>query len=666
MITYGAVESRLAQVIDGYERREPQERLAHAIANSLDAGTHLLGEAGCGTGKSYAGLIPAILWATQNRKRLVYSTATKALQDQLTLKDLPALQAFFAENFDLKVKWSLLKGRSNYFCAHRAEGVSSDEAAELGDMLRVVNEGHAGNGEKTDFERVLGYEIAWGTWNKVRAESDSCSDNLCSKVNDGRCFADNARRAAKDSHIVVVNHALFSMDLLFNNAMIGEYSAVIFDEAHELRTYVRDALGYEFSERSLISLITEVRNLVRREFGESEEVVAKAANKANAAQKVLFATFSELPEIKEGATTARLRPSSFRYSDEVMDAWVNFVNTVDDYAANIERVAPHLNGQSTASLTATQKRLQTLKKRARNLSDRINLLVTGDFAEIVRWVEIEKDRNGDNRFLIKSCPIDVAPFLSENLFADITCILISATLQVNGKFDFIAAQLGVGNHNSLNVGTPFDFKEQARFFVPNTKLDPAANRQAFDTASLAYMEQLIKASDGRALVLFTSVRAMKNAYEYLSGRLPYTVLCQGQGDNKALAAEFKADTHSVLLGTKSFMTGVDFQGDTCSLVIVDKLPFPVPTEPLFEAEAEIVDARYGNRQSFPRLTMPIMSLVISQAFGRLIRTKADKGVFALLDPRVVSKNYGRQIVSTLPDAPMIRDLADVENFFSGF
>lgn len=665
MITFADVEKKLSEVIPGYERRLPQERMATAIENSLADSLHGLFEAGCGTGKSFGALIPAILTG----KRVVYSTATKALQDQITGKDLPDLKIFLEENFGIKFEWSLLKGRSNYICGARAEGVDSSEVKGLAKILKIINScDNTFTGEKADVEAILGHEITFAEWAKIRADSEVCSDLLCSKQENSTCFATRARRVASKANIVVVNHALFSMDLIFSNAMLGRYDHVIFDEAHEFRTYVRDALGTEFSERSLMSLLTEVRNIARRDYPESEAVLAKAAAKATGAQSILFSTFDKLPDIKNGSSTARLRPDDFSLNSDV---WFNYIIAIQEYAGTLEKLAPNLNGQSIRSLLPHQKRLQSLKKRARNLSNRVTNLVEADFAELVRWVEKEDSEKYGKHWIIKCCPIDVAPFLSENLFDLVPCILMSATLQINGKFDFIANQLGVSTYNSLNVGTTFDYENQARFYVPDVIPDPSQNRNGFEDVSRLKMKELIQASDGRALLLFTSIRAMKDAYEYLVD-LPYTVLMQGGPDpddstrilnNKELALRFKQDNHSVLLATKSFMTGVDFQGDTCSLVILDKLPFPVPTEPLFEAEAELMD-RKSPKSSFNGLSVPIMSLVISQAVGRLIRTKTDTGVFALMDPRINSRNYGSKIKNSLPPAPMVQSISEVKDFFS--
>ena len=282
----------------------------------------------------------------------------------------------------------------------------------------------------------------------------------------------------------------------------------------------------------------------------------------------------------------------------------------------------------------------------------------------VRWTEDEVMRSGTKRRVMRVAPISVAPLLREGLFGDhvdSTAVLVSATLSVGDSFDYISSRLGIDSAETLDVGTPFDYDTQSRLYVPRHLPDPGRERDAWSSMAVAEILDLIRASDGRALVLFTSYRSMQAAHSAIAGRLPYKVLMQGQMSNRDLAAAFAEDTHSVLFATRSFMTGVDFQGDTCSLVIVDKLPFPVPTEALTEARTEAIRARGGN--DFAEYTIPVMTLVLKQAFGRLIRHRNDRGVVAILDPRLLTKGYGRQIIRSLPQAPLIGSIGEVQQFF---
>jgi ATP-dependent DNA helicase DinG len=664
-VTNADVEAKMAELIPGYERRLPQVALAELNSQALDQGFHLLAEAGCGTGKSFANLIPSILWTTSGRsadgepRRVVYATATKALQDQITERDLPNLQSFFADQFGINFRWAMLKGRSNYLCANRARAVDPSEVSGLGDIIRLANEHLADqsfSGEKGDFEAILGREIPFAEWAKVRADSDNCSVHGCSTNKE--CYATQARLRAADAHIVVVNHAVLFADLLFFNSLIGRYDVVIFDEAHEAREYARSALGNEFTEGSLRGLLAEARNLVNREYDNHAQALLEAQRDAVGAQTVLFNSLDDLPAVKSGQTTARLGQADIVLNQ---DAWADYILAIQVYAGVLARIAPELDTMKSKDMLPYERRLQILKKRSANLAAKVLELVTADFDELVRWVEVT-GRGTDRKRVINSCPIDVAPWLRENLFSQVTAILTSATLQVSGRFDFVARQLGLDTYRELNVGTPFDFTTQAITFVPSLP-DPSKERVAFDNAVINEIRSLLSASNGRALVLFTSIKAMRNAYDALADLLPYTCLMQGQAPNKVLAAQFAADTHSVLFATRSFMTGVDFQGETLSLVIIDKLPFPVPTEPLFEAEAEWLERRGGN--SFNDLSIPMMSLVMSQAAGRLIRHRSDRGVIACLDPRLCSKGYGKRILKTLPPAPLVRDLGAVKAFFDG-
>jgi ATP-dependent DNA helicase DinG len=287
---------------------------------------------------------------------------------------------------------------------------------------------------------------------------------------------------------------------------------------------------------------------------------------------------------------------------------------------------------------------------------------------LVRWIETEINvRRKTETVTLKSAPLDLGAILYDAIWQHVdAAVLVSATLAVDGGFEHHGKRLGVpSGFESLNVGTPFDFTTQARLYVPRHIPAPDANgRAAWNAMSVNEIKELVLASKGRALVLFTSIAQMKTAYDILVRTVPYTVLMQGHGglSNKELAARFKEEEDSVLLGTKSFFTGVDLAGDTCSLVIIDKLPFPVPTEPLVSAQTDLIEERGGN--SFADFTIPEMVLPLQQGFGRLIRTKRDKGVVAILDPRLVTKGYGKRIIRSLPNSPVVSSLDDVKAFFA--
>lgn len=282
----------------------------------------------------------------------------------------------------------------------------------------------------------------------------------------------------------------------------------------------------------------------------------------------------------------------------------------------------------------------------------------------MRWVE-RKQGKRTSWLVLCTAPIDVAPILNDLLFSQTTSILVSATMATSGagdKFAFMAKQLGVEDYLSIDVGTPFDYPKQALLYIPEIPEPAGKTRGQWESLVKVEMLDLVNASKGRALLLFTSVKAMKDAHAAIARRIPYTVLMQGTEPNPTLAKKFMEDTHSVLFATKSFFTGVDFQGEACSLVVIDKLPFPVPDEPLYAARCEKMDRESGSSASFMGYTVPSMILVLKQGFGRLIRTRSDRGVVAIMDSRLHSKGYGRSIRSALPDAKQTRSMSDVAAF----
>jgi len=656
--TFADVEAMLAEALPGYESRPQQQRLAAFIESHLRLGGHLVAEAGTGTGKSLGYLIPAVLSATQDSTRTVISTATKALQDQIANKDLPFLAGHMNEPGFLPrpFRHALLKGRSNYACLAKMN--DPENAEVMREALPMANE-HMDDpdylGERDDLPSVDDR-----TWRKMTTTSEECPGKGSCPFG-SVCFAERAKAKARAADVVVVNHALFLTDLKIRIAtggagsMLDEYDAVVFDEAHEIEDYAGNIFGNQVTEAGIRDTCGKVLAFARR--NGSDEIVERAD-----------AVVSEVL----GAMTALwsiLSPGRIRLGDieQHADEFIEFINALA--ALNEVVVDPQIterSGSSDIDHSKVMGALRTLQANAAGQYTKVKTIVLGEFHEWVRWTEDETMRNGEVRRVMKVAPISVADILRETLFdnpdSPVTAILVSATLSVGESFDYIKDRLGIDEAESLDVGTPFDYQNQSRLYVPRHLPEPSgATRGAWEAMVTAEMLELVRASRGRALLLFTSYKAMRMAYEAISERVPYRCLMQGQMANKALAAEFAADVSSVLFATRSFMTGVDFQGETCSLVVVDKMPFPVPTEALTEARCEAIRARQGN--DFAEYTIPVMTLVLKQAFGRLIRHRNDRGVVAVLDPRMVTKGYGKKIVRALPDAPLLLDISQVQHFF---
>lgn len=659
--TFEEAEAVLAESLEGYESRPQQQALARNVEGALANGSHLIAQAGCGTGKSLGYLIPAI----QSGKRVVVTTATKALQDQIASKDLP----FLAEHLGVPFEHAILKGRSNYLC--QAKLVDADTPATNEVRVWIKEKGRA---EGFDGEREsIPVTLTDKEWRGLTVSSEECPGKRECPFGE-TCYAEEAKKRAKAADVVVVNHALFFTDLMVKTqfgpekSMLDHYDVVVADEAHELEEWASNTLGHQFSEGTVTSLLAEVRNLVTANLPADDETRVAVLDAGAAVTNALDALFRgtyfdpDEGETKEVLAAGRLYAKTFLSNQ---DHWVTLANSLGAYAEAVSRIS--MERAKNVDKALMRKRLLTV--RSHNTAQKFADIIIAPHDLLVRWVEEERlkgARRNETRKVIKAAPIEVGALLRGMLWDKTPGVLVSATMSVKGEFDYIAGRLGIEAFTGIDVGTPFDYEKQSRLYVPDSSFPSpqGSDRQRWEVASTIRMGELVKASDGRALLLFTSRKQMENAYETLSRSLPYTCLMQGQEgkSNKALAAEFMEDTHSVLFALRSFFTGVDFQGEACSLVVIDKLPFPVPTEPVTQARCELIENRGGS--SFRDYTVPVMSLILEQGFGRLIRHRNDIGVVAILDSRLASKPYGRDIIASLPPAPLVRDMAEVESFYS--
>lgn len=648
MQTFQDAERVLAESLPGYQSRPSQQKLAAAINSALDAHRHLIAEAGTGTGKSLAYLIESVL----SGQRVVIATATKALQDQVAGKDLP----FLTEHLDHPFTYAVLKGRSNYLCPAKAR--STEGITDLRRILEFAEQASVEDdtffGERDDFP----FAISDRDWMGVAAETEECSDNNCKSALDVECYAQLARIRAAEAQVVVVNHALICSDLQVRELsagqanLLGNFEVLIVDEAHELESYASNALGVRLKESGFTWAFSQARNAAQRHgFLDALDPLLTDANRAT-------------QDLWSSLESGRLRPSVMAENSELWGGLYDALTALHEgWVANSRK-----GGLDEDDRKANKRVTRSLN----NLRVRFGSLIADDWTDMVRFVEEESRQQGRQRVVtkaIRSVPINVGTFLRELLFdpqaegwPTPTCVLVSATLAVNGSMGYVASRLGVDTYDELDVGHPFDYPRQARLYVPTDIPAPTpAERQAWSSMMRQTMYELVRASDGRALLLFTSYREMAGAYDAIADRLPYMTLRQGLASNRELAETFAGEESSVLFATRSFFTGVDFQGTTCSLVCIDKLPFPVPTDPIVEARQEEIERKGGN--AFSGYAIPEMTLPLKQGFGRLIRHANDTGVVAILDPRLVTKGYGRTIIKSLPDAPLVTELADVEEFF---
>ncbi len=623
----------LSQVFPAYEFRKGQLEMAEAVANAFEQHQHAVIEAGTGTGKTLAYLIPAIL----SGKRVVVSTGTKNLQEQLYFKDIPLLEQVFKK--PLKVTY--MKGRANYLCRAKVEDASASESAWLDGMgevndFRVIREWMPKT-EMGDRSELRGLPEQSAAWAKVDARGERCTGQKCNYFD--TCFVTAMLRRAADSDVIIVNHHLFFADLAVKQedfgGIIPRYDAVIFDEAHEIEDVVGQYFGVAVSNLQVHDLVRDIRDVARRrEFATNsfENVVLSAQGACDR----FFALFGEV----DGR-------SSFRAQEQFLK---DFGDVYREALTGLEMLSTQLQ-----LMEGGIDEVIPLHRRTKELAEAIKFFLESGEKKFVYWTE----RRGRGTYL-QATPIDVSAILTEKLFENVpSVVLTSATLAVGGEFDFLKTRLGLNTNRALVVSSPFDYQSQAILYVPQHLPEPKNPR--FSTAAAREIVRLLAITEGRAFCLFTSYSQMRQVYERVGMEVEYPLLLQGTKPRHVLLDEFKATPNAVLFATSSFWQGVDVQGDQLSLVIIDKLPFAVPTDPVVEARSAQV--RQVGGQPFTDYQIPQAAIALKQGFGRLIRSRKDRGILALLDIRVTATRYGQIFFDSLPDYSFTTDILEVEKFF---
>ncbi len=621
----------LAQWQAGYEFRRGQLEMAEAVEAALAEKRHLIVEAGTGTGKTLAYLIPAIL----SGKRVVVSTGTKNLQEQVFYKDVP----FLERHFGRPLRACYMKGRSNYACRQKIYDAEKEPILagleEVADF-QIIREWEktTETGDRAEIRRLPDSSTAWA---KLDARRERCGGQKCPQFE--RCFITQMQQRARESDIIIVNHHLFFADLAVKDedfgGIIPDYAAVIFDEAHEIEDVAGQYFGISISNHQVQELCRDVAALARRKQFGSQELDRVLARLEECAER-FFGRFGET----EGRQSVDRRAEFLeRYERDYREL-----------LAGLELLAAHLQ-----LLKNAPEEVLPLYHRALDLAQRLTFLLESDDRAYVYWIE----RRGRGCFL-QATPIDVSGILEEKLFEKVdTVILTSATLAVSGNFDYIQSRLGLRHARTLIVSGAFDYSEQALLYVPPHLPDP--RNGAFAEAAAAEIVRVLQASRGRAFVLFTSYQQMQAVYDRVSFEVDYPTLLQGTGPRHALLEEFRRTPHAVLFATSSFWQGVDVPGEQLSCVIIDKLPFAVPSDPVVAARIRAVNEEGGN--AFYDYQIPQAALFLKQGFGRLIRSRSDRGVLVLLDHRILRQRYGRVFLESLPPYRFTTELADVERFF---
>ena len=631
----------LARVVPGYEPREGQRAMAAAVADVIEKGGTLLAEAGTGTGKTLAYLIPAIL----SGQRVLVSTGTKNLQEQIFFKDLPTLRDALGRPFSA----TLMKGRSNYLCLHRFEtyrdGVEGGTSAggrliESGDrvLLPIID---AWAKETTTGDRAELRELPEDLplWKDIAAEAETCLGSECPRYGD--CFVTLMRQRAAASDVVIVNHHLLCADAQLRKSAYGEVipscPTLVVDEAHQLEDVATQYFGIAVSNYRVEDLVRDVETTVISTPG-----MLEATSRVAERSRTFFAAMS----------MARMEAaeSKARYTSE----------TFIDYFQDGAMLAGALEGLE-ATLALSQQKDQadeviaTLARRARDLHQELSFLIRANDDAFVYYVE----SRGRGLFL-RASPIDVSRLAKEALFDRMrTTVLTSATLAVDGSFDYFRSRLGVRDASQVRVPSEFDYARQALLYLPRRV--PSPKSPTCSAAAAREVIEILKRTRGRAFVLFTSYAMLRSVQQFVEMSLPFPILVQGTAPRSTLIERFRSTPNAVLLATSSFWQGVDVVGEALSCVIVDRLPFASPGDPITAARIESIRAAGGD--AFAEYQVPLAILALQQGLGRLIRHRADRGVLAVLDPRLRTMGYGRRFLDSLPPAPVTHDLAAVERFF---
>ncbi len=634
----------LSRTHPAYEFRRGQLQMAQAVEQALEEKRHLIVEAGTGTGKTLAYLVPVI----RSGKRVIISTGTKNLQEQLFHKDIPFLEQALFPDGQSKLKVCYMKGRNNYLCKKKLYDLTDQPV--LSGLEEVEHYRAIAAWEKVtqsgDRAELAALPEASALWHKLDARSDTCLGQKCSAWE--KCFITEMHRRASESDIIIVNHHLFFADLAIKQqaeyapdaGILPEVGAVIFDEAHELEDVAGSYFGVSVSNGRVEELCRDVEGSLQRNRLMSASF--SGAIKSLRERSLFF--FSLLPS-GEGRFAFDNRRDFLEENGEEFMA----------LQQSLARIGSELEG-----LPSKPEEVFNFARRAQELQVQLAFLMESEERNTVFWIERRRGGRDKLNVFLQATPIDVAPILKTCLFDNLECaVLTSATLAVGGGFEYMRRRLGLDYTRETVLPSHFDYENQALLYVPPDLPDPRTPQFAAKAADR--IRQLLEISRGRAFVLFTSYAQMKEIYQRLLGELDFPMLLQGDAPKNALLEEFRVTPHAVLFATSSFWQGVDVQGEQLSCVIIDRLPFAVPSDPVVAARVKAIDADGGN--AFFQYQVPAAVITLKQGFGRLIRSLHDRGLLVLLDNRILKKQYGRVFVESLPNYRRTTEMRQVEEFF---
>jgi len=634
--------------------------MAEAVLRAFEQKHHLIVEAGTGTGKTLAYLVPAIAAAVGSGARVVVSTGTKNLQEQLMDKDIPFLQ----DTLPARFRAAVMKGRNNYACLYRIKRAEStpvldglDQIDQFDEVFHWVTKTETGDrAELSNLPENLPF------WRHIDARSDSCLGQKCPDFDP--CFITRMRQRATDADVIVVNHHLFFADLALRNgaygAVLPDYAAVILDEAHQIEDVASEYFGAGVSNYQLDDLLRDISYLKIDE-REVEKELRRICARIQRFADLFWVSFREgrgldgrFP-LGKPRSPARSEGVDFEIDYDLQSGMP--ADRPQDARAPYDALdaALHRLETSLAILKDPPPDAENLLRRTRQLRFDLNFIVKADDKQFVYWLE----RRGRGVFL-RASPIDVSNMLQDKLFEKVpTVILTSATLSSAGNFRFIRERLGLDEGEEMIAESIFDFYRQAVLYLPAKMPDPRSPQ--WGSAAADEVIKIVNATEGRAFVLSTSYAGMNELFERVASQIDYPCLVQGSASKAALLKRFRETPNAVLFATSSFWQGVDVRGEQLSCVIIDKLPFAVPSDPVIAARQRSIEDQGGS--SFYEYSVPQAIISLKQGLGRLIRSTTDRGVLAVLDPRLRTKMYGQQFLKSLPPCRVTSDVADLHRFF---
>ena len=679
----------LSQQFPGYEFRPQQVQMMRAVAQRFNEGGHLLVEAGTGTGKSLAYLLPAVHWAHANEQRVVVSTNTINLQEQLYHKDLPELARLFPFEFHATV----LKGRSHYLCPARLKTLrhagpsTPEEMRVLCKVLLWLPSTVTGDGD----ELFLPNPVERALWSRLSADNEACTPERCVAFQRGECFFYRARRAAESSHVVIVNHALLLSDIAVENRALPEYQYLIVDEAHHLEDATTQQLGFAVDRGAmqrmlaetgkvgegkrasglLADLIGRVRHAVPEELARPvESFVEKTAKAVEGAQRQSDDLFDQLVQFVEDQRGENSSEYSFRLRivpairaqpmwSSIEIAWDNLSKGLYAIADSLARLGEALHDLDEYDIPDRDDLLARalgVRREIAETREQLEGIISRPQSSSIYWAELASEqnagrRNGNRLLSLHTAPLHVGPLVEQHLFkTKASVVMTSATLRTGGDFGFIRERLHAWDADELAVGSPFDFKSSTMLYLVSDMPEPG--EQGYQRALEQGLIALCRAMGGKTLVLFTAYSQLRSTAKIvvpILARENITVYEQSDGSSRRqLLEDFKKAERGVLLGTRSFWEGVDVPGEALSCLAIVRLPFAVPTDPIFAARSETFD------QAFTEYSVPDAILRFRQGFGRLIRTAADRGVVVVFDKRLLTKTYGQTFLKSLPECTVRR------------